>query len=47
MYHVNPKTGEIGTCNVQSPETYPFGQANHSENLDGIQIKADIYNKNI
>ena len=46
MYHVNPKTGEIGTCKAKSPETCPFGCENHSENLEEIQVKADKINKN-
>ena len=45
MYHVNPKTGEVGTCHAKSPETCPFGSFNHSDNLDNIQMKADIINK--
>ena len=47
MYHVNPETGEFGICNASCPENYPFGVANHSENYDEIQIKADIYNKKL
>ena len=45
MYHINPKTGEIGTCKAKSPETCPFGCENHSENLEEIQVKADKINK--
>ena len=45
MYHVNPKTGEIGTCKAKSPDSCPFGCENHSENLEEIQVKADKINK--
>ena len=38
MYHVNPKTGEVGTCHAKSPETCPFGSFNHSDNLDGMLL---------
>ena len=47
MYHVNPETGEFGICHASCPENCPFGIANHSENYEEIQIKADMYNKNI
>ena len=45
MYHVNPKTGEIGTCHAKNPKTCPFGSFNHSDNLEDIQMKADIIHK--
>ena len=47
MYHVNPETGEFGICHASCPENCPFGIANHSESYEEIQIKADMYNKNI
>lgn len=45
MYHVNPVSGEIGTCHAKSPESCPFGVVNHNESLDEIQIRADKINK--
>ena len=39
MYHVNPKTGEIGTCHAKSPETCPFGSFNHSDSLEKFKFK--------
>lgn len=45
MYHVNPVSGEIGTCHAKSPESCPFGVVNHNENLEEIQIRADKINK--
>ena len=44
MYHVNPITGEFGVCHASCPENCPFGVANHSENYEEIQIKADKIN---
>lgn len=45
MYHYNPKTGEVSKCNAKSPETCPFGSANHAQSLEEIQKMADERNK--
>ena len=45
MYHVNPVSGEIGTCHAKSPETCPFGSFNHSDSLEKIKFKKNKFKK--
>lgn len=47
MYHYNFKTGKIGICHAKSPSDCPFGSDNHAETLEEVQIKADVFNKEI
>ena len=47
MYHYNFKTGKFGVCHAKSIENCPFGSDNHAETLEEVQIKADVFNKEI
>lgn len=45
LYHYNPITGKVSKCYAKSPESCPFGAANHNASMEEIMAYADRQNE--